>query len=180
MCWSISRAPRRAWSIWLAAAGQQLPEHVGHLRFESSVLAYEAAVEGIGIAIGMKALVADDLQSGRLVAPFDLVHQDGTAFRLAYLPGRGARATRVEQLVKWLTEVATQDNARVDAIDPVALRRHFIDGAPDPAGPQPDYTPGAKDSGAPVNAARRSRVKPVTISITSKPAGPTESTARSV
>jgi len=121
-----SQARPDDWDIWLAAAGASMPEHVGNLRFESSVLAYEAAIKGLGVAIGMKALVADDLLSGRLVAPFDLVHQDGTAFRLAYLPGRGPRAAHVEQLVKWMTEMAAQDNRRVEAIDPAALREQFM------------------------------------------------------
>jgi len=175
-----SQARPDDWDIWLSAAGSSLPDHAGDLRFESSVLAYESAIEGLGIAIGMKTLVADDLLSGRLVAPFDLVHQDGTAFRLAYLPGRGPRAARVEQLVKWMTDVATQDNRRVDAIDPVALRRRFVVAEGDPAPPNAGQTSGENVNGAPLNAHKRSRVRPGTISSTSKPDGPTAKVARSV
>lgn len=35
-------------------------------------MAVEAAVEGLGVAIGHDPLVARELESGRLVAPFDL------------------------------------------------------------------------------------------------------------
>jgi LysR family glycine cleavage system transcriptional activator len=35
-------------------------------------LAYEAALEGFGVAIAQKTLVQKELDEGRLVAPFDL------------------------------------------------------------------------------------------------------------
>src|SRR5690606_38220279 len=42
------------------------------LQYESSALAYEAALAGYGVAIGQKAMVTSELEDGRLVAPFDL------------------------------------------------------------------------------------------------------------
>src|SRR3546814_15861209 len=39
---------------------------------QASVLTYEAALEGYGIAIAQKAMVQKELDEGRLVAPFDL------------------------------------------------------------------------------------------------------------
>jgi LysR family glycine cleavage system transcriptional activator len=41
------------------------------LTFDHFYLTLQAAVDGMGIAMGPTALVADDLAAGRLVAPFD-------------------------------------------------------------------------------------------------------------
>ena len=40
------------------------------MKFENSVLAYEAALQGIGTAMGIRVLVEQYLRSGSLVAPF--------------------------------------------------------------------------------------------------------------
>lgn len=60
------------WSVWLQAAG--VPEDTGRraLRFDSYLLALEAAIDGQGVAIVPHFLAAADLRSGRLVAPFAL------------------------------------------------------------------------------------------------------------
>ena len=60
------------WSTWLDAAG--VPEVHGLLapRFDSYLLALEAATDGQGVAIVPTFLAAADLRSGRLVAPFPI------------------------------------------------------------------------------------------------------------
>jgi LysR family transcriptional regulator, glycine cleavage system transcriptional activator len=60
------------WPMWLAAAGHTEIDGNSGLRFESSALACQAAVDGLGVAIAQRAFVSDDLKSGRLVAPFTL------------------------------------------------------------------------------------------------------------
>lgn len=64
-------APEEA-EAWRLAAG--LPGSVadGTTRFDSYLLAIEAAIEGQGIAVVPSFLVAADLRSGRLVTPFDV------------------------------------------------------------------------------------------------------------
>lgn len=61
------------WQQWLRAAGVQGVDVARGPRYESSALAYEAALEGYGVVIAQKALVERELAEGRLVAPFDLV-----------------------------------------------------------------------------------------------------------
>lgn len=79
-----SMARPNDWRDWLdAASGGHIDSERG-LHFESSTLAYQSAVEGIGIAIGQMVLVVDDLTSGRLVAPFDFIHDNGYAYYLTY------------------------------------------------------------------------------------------------
>ncbi len=60
------------WSVWLQAAG--VPADLGQSgpRFDSYLLALEAAIDGQGVAIVPRFLAAADLRSGRLVAPFAL------------------------------------------------------------------------------------------------------------
>lgn len=72
------------WRDWLDAAGGEDIDDQRGLQFESSSLAYQAAIEGLGIAIGQVSLIAEDLTAGRLVTPIDFVHDNGNAYYLTY------------------------------------------------------------------------------------------------
>lgn len=60
----------RLWPDWLASV--QIPDlrPAATLTFDHFYLTLQAAIDGIGIAMGPTALVSDDLAAGRLVAPF--------------------------------------------------------------------------------------------------------------
>jgi len=73
------------WTNWANSVDIALDDG-SRLHFESSSLAYEAAINGVGIAIGQLALVLDDLRTGRLVAPLDHVHGDGSFVTLSARP----------------------------------------------------------------------------------------------
>jgi LysR family transcriptional regulator, glycine cleavage system transcriptional activator len=60
------------WQVWLAAAGVLQVKGRAAPKFDSYLLALEAATDGQGIAIAPHFLVAGDLRSGRLVKPFRL------------------------------------------------------------------------------------------------------------
>jgi len=58
------------WAHWLSAQqASNVDPHRG-LKYDSSVLAYQAAIEGQGVAIAQKALVEMDVAAGKLVYPF--------------------------------------------------------------------------------------------------------------
>jgi LysR family glycine cleavage system transcriptional activator len=59
------------WGHWLQAAGvaKQVDARAG-MSYESSAMAYAAALEGQGVAIAQLFLVDSDLRDGRLVMPF--------------------------------------------------------------------------------------------------------------
>ncbi|WP_250517615.1 transcriptional regulator GcvA [Caballeronia sp. INDeC2] len=61
----------RVWPDWLAQAQLSTLTPAAVLTFDHFYLTLQAAVDGMGIAMGPTALVADDLATGRLVAPFD-------------------------------------------------------------------------------------------------------------
>lgn len=61
----------RVWPDWLARADVASLRPAAVLTFDHFYLTLQAAVDGMGIAMGPTALVSDDLAAGRLVAPFD-------------------------------------------------------------------------------------------------------------
>ena len=66
------------WHAWLEAA--EVPQLAGRAqpRFDSYLLALEAAIEGQGIAMVPHFMVASDLKAGRLITPFTVeIRQPG-------------------------------------------------------------------------------------------------------
>lgn len=61
----------RLWPDWLASVQLPALRPAAALTFDHFYLTLQAAIDGIGIAMGPTALVSDDLAAGRLVAPFD-------------------------------------------------------------------------------------------------------------
>ena len=71
----------RDWPTWLAAAGATGVDGNNGIRVENSALAYQAAIDGVGIVIAQRGFVDEDLRNGRLVAPFALqVPADGSYY----------------------------------------------------------------------------------------------------
>jgi LysR family glycine cleavage system transcriptional activator len=58
------------WAEWLEAAGVPGLTPKASLTLDHFYLTLQAAVDGLGVAIGPVALVADDVADGRLVKPF--------------------------------------------------------------------------------------------------------------
>jgi DNA-binding transcriptional LysR family regulator len=72
------------WPLWLAAARVKVRANTLGPRFDNYAMALQAAVDGVGVAIGLRPYVEDDLASGRLVAPFKLAVPKGQAWYLVY------------------------------------------------------------------------------------------------
>src|SRR5689334_15533658 len=71
-------ADRRDWRKWLRAAGLAgLPAGPGRV-FDTLEMAARAAAAGLGVAITDLRLFRDELEAGRLVAPFGLVVSEDT------------------------------------------------------------------------------------------------------
>ena len=68
----------------------------------------QAAVSGLGVAIGPEPLVADDLASGKLLAPFGFIEseQDYRILR----PQRGQPGT--DEFISWLTKEVEMTRSR--------------------------------------------------------------------
>ncbi len=99
------------WSRWLTAFSPSGIENFHSVSFGSSSLAYQGALEGLGVALGQMALIRDDLAAGRLVAPLPEILEDGRAYILAY-PGDARGNPLLDTFLRWLLgEVA---KARAD------------------------------------------------------------------
>lgn len=77
------------WPRWLAAAGIAGLRPRGPV-FEVYGQALQAAIDGLGVAMGIRPYIDDDLAAGRLEAPFALTVPKGAAWYLVYRPVRGA------------------------------------------------------------------------------------------
>jgi LysR family transcriptional regulator, glycine cleavage system transcriptional activator len=91
----------RDWERWLAAAGVQKINFNQGLRFESLNLAFQAAIEGLGVAMGIVSLIENDVANGRLVVPFPKRRRVGQPMGLVY-PASRARGESVRTFRDWL------------------------------------------------------------------------------
>lgn len=60
------------WDVWLQAANVSGVDARRGPHFSHAVLAFEAAIDAVGVVATMPVLAAEDMAAGRLVAPFDL------------------------------------------------------------------------------------------------------------
>jgi DNA-binding transcriptional LysR family regulator len=72
------------WPLWLSAAEVRIERNRLGPRFDNYAMALQAALDGVGVAIGLRPYVADDLVAGRLIAPFPLTVPKGQAWYLVY------------------------------------------------------------------------------------------------
>ncbi len=70
------------WAAWLKASGNADIPSGRALRFDTIQLALEAAMQVLGVAIGRRPLIDDDLAAGRLVKLFDPVILGSTSYWL--------------------------------------------------------------------------------------------------
>jgi LysR family glycine cleavage system transcriptional activator len=103
----------RDWPTWLAAAGVRDIDGNDGMKVENSALAYQAAIDGLGIVIAQRGFVADDLAAGRLVAPFALEVAGDGAYWLACPPDR-PRNEAVAAFESWITREAAVTARELD------------------------------------------------------------------
>lgn len=92
------------WDLWLRAAGQQDVSAAGPM-FEFYGQALQAASDGVGVSLGIRPYIDDDLKAGRLVAPFGLSVPKGGRW---YLIFRAARSQEPAFLAfqRWIKQAA--------------------------------------------------------------------------
>jgi len=93
------------WVIWLRSAGVTDMDARRGIRFQSSVHAVQAAVQGGGIVLGRSALIGDELKSGKLVRPFSISLPTDLAYYIVY-PPEHLKRHKVKAFRDWLLEEA--------------------------------------------------------------------------
>ena len=71
--WFAAAGTQPDWAMWLKTAGVSVPNSTRGPVMTSDSLAVEAAINAGGVALVSEFLVRQDLDSGRLIKPFDLV-----------------------------------------------------------------------------------------------------------
>ena len=93
-----SNANSDDWRLWLTAAG--LPTDISKqpgVTFDLIFMTVQAAIDGIGVAMGRTSYVQDDIAKGRLVVPFKIALPADAGFYLVSPrgPDRPAEAVGV-------------------------------------------------------------------------------------
>jgi LysR family glycine cleavage system transcriptional activator len=108
---------RDDWRLWLTAAG--LPFSIAARRgltFDEAFLAIQAAVEGLGVALGRLHLVEADIAAGRLIAPFDTVLPQDAGYYVV-TPEARENDPKIALFRDWLiASVGPQESDRLDSL----------------------------------------------------------------
>ncbi|MCK1547413.1 transcriptional regulator GcvA [Bradyrhizobium sp. 147] len=103
-----SNANSDDWRLWLTAAGQ--PADIARqpgITFDMIFMTIQAAIDGIGVAMGRTSYVQDDIAKGRLVVPFKIALPADAGFYLVSPEGR-REAPKLAAFRDWMI-AATQN-----------------------------------------------------------------------
>ena len=90
------------WRQWLTAAG--LPSDISTqpgITFDLILMTVQAAIDGIGVAMGRTSYVQDDIAKGRLVVPFNIALPADAGFYLVS-PEGAAEPPKLKAFRQWL------------------------------------------------------------------------------
>ena len=97
-----SNANSDDWRLWLTAAG--LPANLSKqpgVTFDLIFMTIQAAIDGIGVAMGRTSYVEDDIAKGRLVVPFKIALPADAGFYLVS-PQARADSPKLSAFREWL------------------------------------------------------------------------------
>ncbi|WP_332674322.1 transcriptional regulator GcvA [Aromatoleum sp.] len=104
---------RPTWVQWLEAAGVPVVRPEAGLHFSDSGLAIAAALDGLGVALLSKPLVAAEVAAGRLVVPFDICVRRRFAYYVV-TPEATAESPTVAAFRAWLLDEVRDANVGSD------------------------------------------------------------------
>jgi len=93
------------WPQWLVAARVPDLKPAGSITLEHFYLTLQAALDGVGVAMGPTALIADDVRAGRLAMPFAAPTLPARSY-FAYVPERCVDDPAVRAFCRWLRRIA--------------------------------------------------------------------------
>jgi LysR family glycine cleavage system transcriptional activator len=94
---------RDDWPLWLEAAGIPDISFADEISCDLLYPSYQAAIEGLGVAMGRTVVVQADLQLGRLVEPFSIRLPTPLGYYVVTTPER-ARLNKVQHFFEWVRE----------------------------------------------------------------------------
>lgn len=103
------------WEFWARNCGLTLPKPAKSRRFGQSNLVVQAAIQGLGVALGRKPLVIDALLDGRLVRPFPQIEQSPLSYWLVLRHDRMTNA-KVQSFLSWIRSEVASEPALPEAV----------------------------------------------------------------
>ncbi|NMM78469.1 LysR family transcriptional regulator [Acidovorax sp. SRB_14] len=104
----VSKYRKDDWPRWLAHAGMtDVFETAEKMVFSSSILTWQAAMDGLGIAIGQQHMLDSDFQAGRLVRPFARPLSTGQGHYIV-TPALQRHSDKIAAFKDWLMREARQ------------------------------------------------------------------------
>jgi len=99
-----------SWEYWARETGVDLPKPARVRNFGQSNMVVQAAIEGVGVAIGRGPLVADALADGRLVRPFEQSAHSQMKYWLVYAE-RARESEKINLFCEWILAEARSPKA---------------------------------------------------------------------
>jgi LysR family glycine cleavage system transcriptional activator len=96
------------WRYWLEAVGAKGIDPYAGDKYASSILAYQAALQGMGLMMAQKVLFLDDLRSRRLVQPFGPSLDRGSFTYYFVYPRNRLRNPAFRRFRVWLLDQARE------------------------------------------------------------------------
>ena len=116
------RFPWLNWSAWLAAIGIHDLKPAGSLKFIHSAEVMQAAVDGLGVALGRVPLINSLLKERKLVAPFRNKYATTRAYFIV-TSTRAAKRPGAQAFVDWLLDEAGRDSDEPEPSTPMRPMR---------------------------------------------------------
>lgn len=91
------------WQAWLEVAGATNVDSSNGLSFHDPGLALQAAIDGLGIAMGYVELAKTDIEQNRLVQPFDFQTKHPWSYYIV-VPEDNAGDQLIEEFSNWLLD----------------------------------------------------------------------------
>lgn len=115
--------PSVNWAAWFQVMGiDHTPKH--GTRFSQADHAIDAALAGVGVVLGRRALVVKDIADGRLVAPYRVALNSQASFRFLCLKGTETRPA-IAQFYQWIL-------SEIEKTAPVTDAMHIVPPGTDP------------------------------------------------
>jgi LysR family glycine cleavage system transcriptional activator len=98
---------RDEWQLWLTAAG--LPAGLATRRgltFDERLMTLQAAMDGLGVALGRRRIVEADVAAGRLAVPFETVVVSADAGYYLVAPRESSAIPKIALFRAWLLDAA--------------------------------------------------------------------------
>lgn len=110
----ISKYRKDDWVTWLGHhQARQVFDSAEKMTFSSSILTWQAAMDGLGVAIGQKHIVDVDVQSGRLMYPFSKPLKTGKGHYMV-TPSLQRYSAKIRHFKEWLLQEARKDQEAGD------------------------------------------------------------------